>query len=103
MTFATPSEAVACASELVGELGHVGLSVRAGLHAGEIMVREDGDVTGLAVNLAARVQQAATGGATWVSSTVRDLLLGGSWSFTERGEHALKGIDGAWRLYELMA
>jgi class 3 adenylate cyclase len=55
------------------------------------------------VNLAARVQQAATGGATWVSSTVRDLLLGGSWSFTERGEHALKGIDGAWRLYELMA
>jgi class 3 adenylate cyclase len=84
-------------------VGRVGLSVRAGLHAGEIVVREDGDVTGLAVNLAARVQQAATGGATWVSSTVRDLLLGGNWSFTERGEHALKGIDGAWRLYELTA
>ena len=77
--------------------------VRAGLHAGEIVVREDGDVTGLAVNLAARVQQAASGGATWVSSTVRDLLLGGEWSFAERGEHALKGIDGAWRLYELAA
>jgi class 3 adenylate cyclase len=103
MTFTTPSEAVACATELVGELGRVGLSVRAGLHAGEIMVREDGDVTGHAVNLAARVQQVATGGATWVSSTVRDLLLGGNWPFTERGEHALKGIDGAWRLYELMA
>jgi class 3 adenylate cyclase len=102
MTFTTPSDAVACATELVVELGRVGLSVRAGLHAGEIMVREDGDVTGHAVNLAARVQQAATGGATWVSSTVRDLLLGGNWSFTERGEHALKGIDGAWRLYELM-
>jgi class 3 adenylate cyclase len=94
---------VACATELVGELGRVGLSVRAGLHAGEIMVREDGDVTGLAVNLAARVQQAATGGATWVSSTVRDLLLGGDWSFTERGEHVLKGLEGAWRLYELAA
>ncbi|MEO7436521.1 MAG: adenylate/guanylate cyclase domain-containing protein [Candidatus Binatia bacterium] len=103
MTFTTPSEALACATELVGELGRVGLSVRAGLHAGEIMVREDGDVTGLAVNLAARVQQAATGGATWVSSTVRDLLLGGDWSFTERGEHVLKGIEGAWRLYELAA
>ena len=64
---------------------------------------EDGDVTGLAVNLAARVQQAAPGGATWVSSTVRDLLLGGGWSFTERGEHALTGIEGAWRLYELAA
>jgi len=101
MTFPSPSAALACATELVRELGHAGLKVRAGLHAGEIMVREDGDVTGLAVNLAARVQQAASGGTTWVSSTVRDLLLGGDWSFTERGEHALKGIDGAWRLYEL--
>jgi class 3 adenylate cyclase len=103
MTFPSPSEAVACATELVGELGRVGLSVRAGLHAGEIVVREDGDVSGVAVNLAARVQQAASGGSTWVSSTVRDLLLGGEWSFTERGEHVLKGIDGAWRLYELAA
>ena len=101
MTFGAPSQAVACATELVRELERISLRVRAGLHAGEIVVREDGDVTGLAVNLAARVQQAASGGATWVSSTVRDLLLGGGWSFAERGEHRLKGIDGAWRLYEL--
>jgi class 3 adenylate cyclase len=103
MTFTTPSEGVACATELVRELGHAGLRVRAGLHAGEIVVREDGDVAGLAVNLAARVQQAAPGGSAWVSSTVRDLLLGGDWLFAERGEHVLKGIDGAWRLYELAA
>ncbi len=38
-----------------------------------------------------------------MSSTVRDLLLGGEWSFAERGEHVLKGIDGTWRLYELAA
>jgi class 3 adenylate cyclase/pimeloyl-ACP methyl ester carboxylesterase len=99
MTFTSPSQAVGCATHLVRELGRVGLSVRAGLHAGEIVVREDGDVTGLAVNIAARVQQAASGGATWASSTVRDLLLGGDWSFAERGEHILKGVDGAWRLY----
>jgi class 3 adenylate cyclase len=103
MTFATPSEAVACASDLVRELDGVGLSVRAGMHAGEILVREDGDVTGLAVNLAARVQEVAPGGSTLVSSTVRDLLLGGDWSFTEHGEHELKGIEGAWRLYQLVA
>jgi len=101
ITFTAPSAGVACAKELVRELGHVGLRVRAGLHAGEIVVREDGDVSGLAVNLAARVQQVASGGSTWVSSTVRDLLLGGEWSFAERGEHTLKGIEGAWRLYEL--
>lgn len=103
MTFGAPSQGIACARQIVRELGNVGLGVRAGLHAGEIVVREDGDVSGLAVNLAARVQQAASGGSTWVSSTVRDLLLGGEWSFIERGEHALKGIDGAWRLYELAA
>jgi len=103
MTFPAPSHAVACAQELVRELGRVGLRVRAGLHAGEIVLREDGDVSGLAVNLAARVQQAAPGGTTWVSSTVRDLVLGGEWAFTERGEHTLKGIEGAWRLYELAA
>jgi class 3 adenylate cyclase len=103
VTFGAPSQAVACATELVRELARISLRVRAGLHAGEIVVREDGDVTGLAVNLAARVQQAAAGGATWVSSTVRDLLLGGEWAFAERGEHVLKGIDGAWRLYELTA
>ena len=43
MTFTTPSEAVACAADLVRDLGRVGLGVRAGLHAGEIVVREDGD------------------------------------------------------------
>lgn len=55
----------------------------------------------LAVNLAARVEQVAGDGSTYVSSTVRDLVLGGSWSFEERGERTRKGFDGAWRLYEL--
>ena len=41
--------------------------------------------------------------ATYVSSTVRDLLRGGDQSFEDRGEHTLKGIAGAWRLYELAA
>jgi len=101
VTFDSPSQAIACSAELARELAGIGLAIRAGLHAGEVEVREDGDVAGLAVNLAARVQQAAREGSTYVSSTMRDLLLGGSLSFADRGEHALKGIDGAWRLYEL--
>lgn len=66
-----------------------------------LRLRENGDVAGLAVNLAARIQQTAREGSTYVSSTVRDLLLGGDWSFQDRGEHALKGIPNRWRLYEL--
>jgi len=100
VTFDSPSEAIRCVTELMRALAAEGLTIRAGLHAGEVEVREDGDVTGLCVNLAARVQGAASDGATYVSSTVHDLLLGGDLSFEDRGEHTLKGIDGAWRLYE---
>jgi class 3 adenylate cyclase len=53
------------------------------------------------VNLAARVQHAADPGAIFVSSTVRDLLLGGDTRFDDRGEHTLKGFDTPWRLYAL--
>jgi hypothetical protein len=30
---------------------------------------------------------------------VRDMMLGGADTFTDRGEHALKGIDGSWRIF----
>ena len=100
VTFDSPSDGIACTSELTRALAREQLTIRAGLHAGEVEVREDGDVTGLCVNLAARVQEASREGSTYVSSTVRDLLLGGDLSFEDRGEHTLKGIDGAWRLYE---
>ena len=71
------------------------------MHTGEIEVRADGDITGFAVNLAARVEQAADNGEIFVSSTVRDLILGGDTRFEDRGEHTLKGFDSPWRLYAL--
>jgi class 3 adenylate cyclase len=101
VTFGSPSEAVACAAALRRELASIGIAVRAGLHAGEVIMRDDGDVTGVAVNLAARVAQATPESTIYVSSTLRDLLLGGDLKFTDRGEHTLKGIDGSWRLYQL--
>ena len=101
LTFDNPSDGIGCAADLQRELAGEGLTIRAGLHAGEVEVRQDGDVTGLCVNLAARVQAVASDGATYVSSTMRDLLLGGDAAFEDRGEHTLKGIDGKWRLYRL--
>ena len=102
LTFDAPSPAVACADELRRELGSIGLPIRCGLHAGEVEFRKDGDVAGLAVSLAARVGQAARDGAVFVSSTVRDLLLGSERKFESRGEHMLKGIEGSWHLYEVV-
>ena len=71
------------------------------MHAGEVEVREDGDISGIAVNLAARVEHAGEPGFLWVTSTVRDMMLGGSVVFTDQGQHDLKGIEGTWRLYRM--
>lgn len=99
--FDAPSQAVRAADDLVTKLGSIDLGVRAGVHAGELELREDGDISGAAVNIAARVEQAAGLGEVYVSSAVRDMLLGGEHRFAERGEHTLKGVEGSWKLYAL--
>ena len=96
--FDSPSAAVEAARKLRADLEPIGIEIRGGIHAGEVELHDDGDISGLAVNLAARVEQAAPDGEIYVSSTVRDLLLGGSHRFEDRGDHDLKGIDGRWTL-----
>ena len=64
-------------------------------------MRSNKDITGIAVHVAARVEQNAPEGTIYVSSTVRDLLLGGDTIFEDRGEHSLRGLDRPWRLYEV--
>jgi class 3 adenylate cyclase len=97
--FPMPSNAVAYALSMRDALNGIGIDVRVGIHAGEIESRDDGGVSGIAVNLAARVEQQAADGSVWVSSTVRDMTLGGSARCEDMGEYSLKGIEGAWRLY----
>jgi class 3 adenylate cyclase len=53
------------------------------------------------VNLAARVENAAPSGEIYVTSTVRDLLLGGSFNFEDAGAHKLKGFEDSWLLCRL--
>ena len=52
-----------------------------------------------AVHIAARIQGAAEPGEVLVSSTVKDLAVGSSLRFADRGEHPLKGVPDPWRLY----
>lgn len=100
-TFHHPPLAVDAARSLVAELAALGFTIRAGLHSGQVEVHEDGDISGLAVNLAARIEHAANPGSVFVSSTVRELLLGGEHHFTDCGAFDLKGIERSWRLYSL--
>ncbi len=99
-TFSGPSLAVGAAAALRAQLAGIGLSIRAGIHAGEIE-RRDNDIAGFAVNLAARVENAAPNGEIYVTSTVRDLLLGGSFKFEDAGAHKLKGFEDSWLLCRL--
>ena len=68
------------------------LPLHLGLHAGDI-IREEGNVYGGAVNIAARISALSAPGELLVSDTVRSLArTSAGVQFEERGEHALKGI-----------
>ena len=51
------------------------------------------------MNIAARVSGLADGGEVLVSRTVVDLVAGSGIEFVNRGEHELKAVPGAWRLF----
>jgi class 3 adenylate cyclase len=56
-------------------------------------------VAGLAVHLAARVEEAAGPGDVLTSGTVKDLVVGSGLEFEDRGSQTLKGIPGEWSLF----
>ncbi len=97
-TFDGPARAVRCASELHVELKKIGIDIRAGAHTGEVEVRGN-DIGGIAVHIGARVSSMAGAGETFVSSTVKDLVVGSGIDFEDRGTHDLKGVPDVWRIY----
>ena len=72
--------------------------MRIGLHTGEVVLRGD-DVAGIAVHIAARVQAEAAPGEVYVSRTVKDLVLGSTIAFDDRGTRVLKGVPQAFQLF----
>jgi len=96
--FDGPARAVKCASELCDAARSLDVELRAGVHTGEVEVRGD-DVGGIGVHIGARVGALAGPSEVLVSRTVTDLVAGSGLEFTDRGEHALKGVTGRWQLY----
>ena len=76
------------------------LQVRVGLNAGE-PIEEDGDLFGATVLLASRIAAKAGAGEILVPDTVRALLSGKNFLFSDRGEFVPKGFEDAVRLYEV--
>lgn len=97
--FSTPGKAIDCARALHPAMDALKIEIRTGLHIGEIELREAGRIGGMAVHIGARVLGHAEAGEVLVSRTVRDVLIGGRFEFTERGVHTLKGVPSKWPLY----
>ena len=97
-TFDGPVRAVRCAQRIQSALEPLGLSVRAGIHTGEVQ-RTDEKIAGMAVVIGARIAAMASASEIYVSQTVKDLTAGSGLTFEGKGEHQLKGVPDRWQVY----
>jgi class 3 adenylate cyclase len=97
-TFDGPARAIRCAAAIRDGASALGVEIRGGLHIGEVERRGE-DVAGIAVHAAQRVCAAAAPGEVLVSRTLVDLVAGSGIGFDDRGDYALKGLPGEWRLF----
>jgi class 3 adenylate cyclase len=101
-TFDGPGRAVVCAKEITDVVEQeLGVTVRAGLHTGEIELQGD-DTVGVAVHLAARVADLAGPREVFVSRTVRDLVSGSGIEFEDQGFFELKGFPEQWQVFKVV-
>jgi class 3 adenylate cyclase len=100
-TFDATGRALRCAADILAGAKDIGLTLRAGVHTGEVEVRGD-DIAGLAVTIAKRVcdlADLAEPGQVLVTRTVTDQVVGSGISFEDGGDRELKGVPGVWRLF----
>jgi len=98
VAFDGPGRAVRCAAAVRDAARHLGLELRAGVHAGECE-RSGGKLVGIAVHAGQRIEALGTPGEILVSSVVKELVAGSGIEFDDRGEHELQGVAGTWRLF----
>ena len=95
-TFDRPSQAIQCAMELAREV-----QARVAIHTGECELLANGDVTGMAVDIAIRLADVSTPGQVLVTHTIRDLLVGSGVEFEHHSQQCLDDIPGEWEIHEV--
>ena len=103
VAFARASDAVVCALGLQrAPLAPV--SLRIGVHTGEVQLRDEGNYIGPTINRTARLRDLAHGGQTVLSGTtealVVDTLPADAW-LTDLGTHELRGVPRPERVVQL--
>jgi class 3 adenylate cyclase len=94
------AKAVHAAAAMNPAVADLEMSVRVGIHTGEVDIA-GGQARGVAVHAAARVAGLAGAGEVLISGTTRDLLDGAELEFDSRGDHELKGLRGARPIFAL--
>jgi tetratricopeptide (TPR) repeat protein len=107
VAFQSARRAVTCAQEIQRAVGRRNRSdaegavqLRMGLHTGDVL-NEDGGLHGETLILAKRIEEVAPPGGIFVSDTVHGVMGTARGELEDRGEFELKGIDAAWRLFEV--
>lgn len=98
--FTTPGRALRAAAIMHEQCKTQGLQLRIGVHCGECE-RQGEDLAGIAVHISSRVMTEAGPGQTLVTSTVREVMTGGDFEFSEYGIRTLKGINESWQLFSV--
>jgi len=100
--FDGPALAIRCAFAVRNRVEDLGISIRAGVHTGEVE-EVDGRERGIAIHMATRTAERANPGEVVVGATTRDLATGSGLVFADRGEHVMKGVSQARRLFAVFA
>jgi class 3 adenylate cyclase len=101
--FTSARQAIEAALRCEKASSHGGLPLHLGVHAGDV-IREENNVYGGAVNIAARIAGASAPGEVLVSDTVRGLArTSAGVTFEDSGEHELKGVEEPQRLFAVRA
>ena len=100
--FDSPARAVRCAAAIAETIAQLGISIRCGLHVGEVHMQGK-EISGIAVHIAARIAAKASPGEAFVSNAVHDLVAGSGLLFEDRGIHQLRGLPEKIQLYAARA
>ncbi len=95
------ARAVRCAAAVRDRALRDGLQIRAGIHSGEVE-RDAGNLRGVAVHAVTRIATLANPSEVLLSAPTASLLEGAGLRLEDAGEHELKGLAGARRVYRLV-
>ena len=94
------TRAVRCGVAMARSAQQIGVSIRVGVHTGEVEF-VGGNVRGVAVHTAARVMSLAGPNEVLVSATTSDLLEGSGVGLEDAGSHEVKGLTGPRQIYRV--